>query len=164
MKSHYNILFICTGNSARSIIAEALLNHVGNIHFKAFSAGSQATGTVNPYALQVLQDNKVDTEGLRSKHWNEFAAPEASRMDLVFTVCAKAAGEHCPLWADHPMHADWSVEDPAAINGSEEQIKKAFQDTLIMLKRRIDLLTMLPIEKIDAMALRNNLSDIGNKI
>lgn len=161
MKHCYNVLFICTGNSARSIIAEALLNTFGHGRFKAFSAGSQPIGTVNPYALEVLADHKVNTDGLRSKNWDEFSKAGAPEIDLVFTVCAKAAGESCPTWAGHPMHADWSMDDPAAVTGDETEIKKAFQSTLILLKRRIDLLTMLPMEKIDALTLKNNLNDIG---
>jgi len=161
MKSSYNVLFICTGNSARSIIAEALLNTFANGRFKAFSAGSEPTGSVNPYALQVLAEHKVNIDGLRSKRWDEFAKPDAPQIDLVFTVCAKTADESCPLWTGHPMQADWRVDDPAAITGDEAKIKKAFQDTLILLKRRIDLLAMLPIEKIDALVLRNRLNEIG---
>lgn len=161
MKTSYNVLFICTGNSARSIIAEALLNTFGQGRFKAFSAGSQPIGRVNPYALEVLTEHKVNTDGLHSKSWDAFSKPGAPEIDLVFTVCAKAAGESCPVWSGHPMHADWSIDDPAAVQGDESRIKKAFQDTLILLKRRIDLLTMLPIEKIDALALKNRLNEIG---
>lgn len=164
MKSRYNVLFICTGNSARSIIAEALLNHVGQGRFKAFSAGSQPTGMVNPYAIQALQEHKVSVEGLRSKSLNEFNRPDAPKMDLVFTVCAKAAQESCTAWSEHPMIAEWNVDDPAALQGTEDQIKKGFKDALILLKRRIDLLTMLPIEKVDAIALRNKISDIGKTV
>ncbi len=164
MKSHYTVLFICSGNSARSIMAEALLNHLGNGRFKAFSAGSKPTGTVNQHAIQALQEHKVSTEGLRSKSLDEFIRPDAPKIDLVFSVCAKAMQENCPVWPAHTMIAEWNVDDPAAIQGAEDQIKKGFKDALILLKRRIDLLTMLPIEKIDAMALRNKMTEIGKTI
>lgn len=158
------MLFICTGNSARSIIAEALLNEFGNGRFKAYSAGSHPTGRVNPNALEALIKNKVNIEGLRSKSWDEFTGSNALHMDLVFTVCDAAAGETCPVWSGHPMQAHWGVDDPAAVTGNSQTIAKAFNDTLIILKRRIDLLTMLPIEKIDNLVLKNSITEIGKTI
>lgn len=160
----YNVLFICTGNSARSIIAEAVLNEFGKGRFKAFSAGSHPTGRVNPNALEVLSKNKVNIEGLRSKSWDEFAGPDAPHMDLVFTVCNNAAGETCPVWSGHPMQAHWGVDDPATVSGDDQAITKAFNNTLTILKRRIDLLTMLPMEKIDDLALKNSITEIGKTI
>ena len=160
----FNVLFISTDNSVRSIIAEALLNQAGKGRFRAFSAGSQPTGHVNPHAIETLRKARINTDGLRSKSWNEFAAPDAPRMDLVFTVCDSAAGETCPSWHGHPMHAQWSINDPAAVSGgTDEAILKAFHEALIFLKRRIDLLVMLPFEKLDSLALRESVAEIGKE-
>ncbi|KRB98916.1 arsenate reductase [Hydrogenophaga sp. Root209] len=157
----YNVLFICTGNSARSIMAESILNQQGAGRFRAWSAGSHPAGTVNPHAIELLERNRFKTTGLRSKNWEEFAASDAPRMDFVLTVCDKAAGEVCPVWPGQPMSAHWGVEDPAAIKGSEEVVQRAFNDCFILLNRRIALLTVLPIEKLDKLALKHELAGIG---
>lgn len=157
----YNVLFICTGNSARSIMAEALLNNLGNGRFKAFSAGSNHTGAVNPIALDLIKRYRFPAEHLRSKPWDEFAAPGAPELDFVFTVCDKAAGETCPVWPGQPMTAHWGVEDPSAIQGSDDQVAKAFSDVFRILHRRISLLTVLPIGRLDSLALQRNIEDIG---
>lgn len=157
----YNVLFICTGNSARSIMAEALLNSMGRGRFKAFSAGSNPAGAVNPIALDLIKRNRLPSESLRSKPWDEFAAPDAPELDFVFTVCDKAAGEACPLWPGQPMTAHWGVEDPAAVQGSDEQVAKAFSDAFRILHRRISLLTVLPIGGLDSLALKKSIDDIG---
>jgi protein-tyrosine-phosphatase len=157
----YNVLFICTGNSARSIIAESVLNRLGRGRFKAYSAGSQPAGHVNPFALDLLQRQKLPIEGLRSKSWKEFAAPGAPDLDFVFTVCDRAAGESCPVWPGQPMTAHWGVEDPAAATGSDEQKQKAFQVAMLALSRRIELFLSLPLEKLDRLSLQSKLSEIG---
>lgn len=157
----YNVLFICTGNSARSIMAESILNQQGAGRFRAWSAGSHPAGTVNPHAIELLERNRFKTTGLRSKNWDEFAAPDAPRMDFVLTVCDKAAGEVCPVWPGQPMSAHWGVEDPAVVKGSEEIVQRAFNDCFILLNRRIALLTVLPIEKLDRLALKHELTGIG---
>jgi arsenate reductase (thioredoxin) len=154
----FNVLFISTGNSVRSIIAEALLNQTGKGRFRAFSAGSRPVGQVNPLAIETLRKARINTDGLRSKSWSEFAAPDAPRMDLVFTLCDAVAGETCPLWNQHPMRAQWSIDNPAALSGTEEEILKAYHETLIFLKRRIDLLIVLPAVKIDSLALRESVA------
>jgi arsenate reductase len=160
-KSSYNVLFICTGNSARSIMAEAILNQQGAGRFRAYSAGSHPAGEVNPHAIELLERNRFRTEGLRSKNWSEFAALDAPHMDFVLTVCDKAAGEVCPVWPGQPMSAHWGVEDPASVRGSETVIRRAFADAFMVLSRRIALLTVLPIEKLDKLALNRELADIG---
>jgi len=159
--STYNVLFICTGNSARSIMAEAILNQQGAGRFRAWSAGSHPAGAVNPHAIDLLERNRFKTTGLRSKNWDEFAAADAPHMDFVLTVCDKAAGEVCPVWPGQPMSAHWGVEDPAAVKGSDEAIHRAFSDCFMVLSRRIALLTVLPIEKLNKLALKQELADIG---
>jgi arsenate reductase len=156
-----NVLFVCTGNSARSILGEALLNHAGRGRFVGFSAGSTPSGKVNPYALQTLEDLGVPVGEPRSKSWDEFAAPGAPHMDFIFTVCDQAAGEACPYWPGQPITAHWGLPDPAAVRGSDSEIRAAFRDTAIALKRRIDLMLALPIQKLDAMALKRKLDGIG---
>ena len=157
----YNVLFVCTGNSARSILAESLLNGMAAHRFTAWSAGSQPKGEVHPLALQVLEHLNLPHEGLRSKSWNEFAGPDAPQLDFVFTVCDNAAGEVCPVWPGQPISAHWGVVDPAAVTGDEEKIHRAFNDCFIVMNRRIALLTVLPIEKLNKLALKKELADIG---
>lgn len=157
----YNVLFVCTGNSARSILAEALLNHAGQGRFKAYSAGSHPTGIVNPGALEALRAIGVPASGTRSKNWDEFAAPGAPAMDFIFTVCDSAAGEACPVWPGHPTTAHWGMPDPAAVDGTEDEMRVAFRDAAVTLKRRIDLMLSLPLPTLDAMATQRNLRDIG---
>lgn len=157
-----NVLFLCTGNSARSILAESILNHVGNGRFRAFSAGSQPSGTVNPYVLDLLQQQGLPTEGLRSKSWEEFAGPEAPKLDFVITVCDNAAGEVCPVWPGQPMTAHWGIEDPAAVVGDEGAKRHAVSMASRLLNRRIVLFSSLPIGKLDALSLQNELNTIGN--
>ncbi len=156
-----NVLFLCTGNSARSILAEAYLNSAGKGWFHAFSAGSQPAGQVNPLALELLQKNRLDTSGLRSKNWGEFAAPGAPRMDFVFTVCDNAAGEACPLWPGQPVSAHWGVDDPAAAEGSLEERQRAFMLAFSALSTRINLFLNLPLEKLDRLELQQRLQDVG---
>ena len=157
----YNVLFICTGNSARSIMAEAMLNQLGAGRFRGYSAGSHPAGKVNPHAIELLQRHHYPTDSLRSKNWDEFSAPDAPHMHFVLTVCDKAAGEVCPIWPGQPMSAHWGVADPAAVNGSLEDIQKAFRETFMILNRRITLLTTLPIEKLDLLKLQEELKGIG---
>ena len=161
MKDHYNVLFLCTGNSARSIIAEAILNREGRGKFKAFSAGSHPNGKVNPRTLDLLRKFNYDVATLRSKSWAEFAKPGAPELDFVFTVCDNAAGELCPLWPGQPITAHWGIPDPATAEGSEAEIALAFKDAYRMLNRRIDLLLALPIEKLDRLVLTTRLKAIG---
>jgi len=157
----YNVLFLCTGNSARSILAEAILNHRGQGRFKAYSAGSHPNGVVNPRALQLLERMGISTEGLRSKPWDEFAAPGAPSLDFVFTVCDNAAGEVCPVWPGHPVTAHWGQPDPAGVEGTELDKATAFRDAFRMLERRITLFTSLPIASLDQLALGRRVRDIG---
>jgi arsenate reductase (thioredoxin) len=161
----FNVLFLCTGNSARSILAEAAMNHlaIGGGRFRAFSAGSHPKGQVHPLALEVLQKNRLSTEGLRSKDWEEFARPEAPRLDFVFTVCDRAAAEACPLWPGQPMTAHWGVPDPAEVEGTDEEKRRAFMNAFIMLKRRIDLFACLPFDKLKGLALEERLREIGRE-
>jgi arsenate reductase len=159
----YNVLFICTGNTARSILAEALMNHYGRGEFKAYSAGSHPTGTVNPFALAHLRSLRLPTDGFRSKSWDEFSDPDAPPLDFVFTVCDKAAGEVCPLWPGQPMTAHWGVPDPAAVQGTDEHKQLAFKDAAVMLTRRIQLMLSLPLDKLDAMSLQHELREIGKQ-
>lgn len=156
-----NVLFLCTGNSARSIIAEAMLNAMGMKRFQAFSAGSHPAGKVNPYAIELLQRNRLPVAELRSKSWDEFAAPDAPMLDFVFTVCDNAAGEVCPVWPGQPMTAHWGVPDPAAVEGTDEEKRKAFFMTFTQLQNRISLFVNLPIDKLDRMSLQRKLNDIG---
>jgi protein-tyrosine-phosphatase len=157
----YNVLFLCTGNSARSILAEALLNRHGSGRFRAFSAGSQPAGRVNPFAIDLLGDAGFTTDGLRSKNWDEFAAPGAPELDFVFTVCDNAAAEVCPIWPGQPVTAHWGVPDPAAVQGSDEQKRKAFRDAFITLERRINLFLSLPFRSLDQLALARKVTEIG---
>ena len=159
----YNVLFVCTGNSARSILAEGLLNRLGRGRFKAFSAGSYPTGTVNPLALSTLHALNIPTEGLRSKNWDEFARPGAPSLDFVLTVCDKAAGESCPVWPGQPMTAHWGVADPAAFEGTDEDKASLFTATAVTLRRRIDLMLALPMRSLDAMALQREMGSIGKR-
>lgn len=158
-----NVLFLCTGNSARSVLAEAYLNAKGRGRFVAHSAGSRPTGKINPYALELLQKNRIDTSGLRSKSWDEFAAAGAPALDLVITVCDSAAGETCPLWPGQPITAHWGVQDPAAVQGTDEAKRKAFLGTFAELSTRINYLLALPIEKLDRLMLKARLDDIGRR-
>ena len=157
----YNVLFLCTGNSARSILAEAILNRAGKGRFRAFSAGSQPKAQVNPHTLNLLRHLGYDTAALRSKSWSEFAVAGAPALDFVFTVCDNAAGETCPFWPGQPMTAHWGIPDPAAAEGSEAEIAAAFNDAYRMLERRIELFLALPIDKLDNMVLTRRLKDIG---
>ena len=159
----FNVLFLCTGNSARSILAESILNSpaTGQGRFRAYSAGSHPTGIVNPHAIELLKKHRYSTEGLRSKGWDEFAASGAPALDFVFTVCDKAAGEVCPVWPGQPMTAHWGVEDPAAVKGDEETIARAFFTAFSQLQRRITLFANLPLARLDKLALQNELNSIG---
>ena len=156
-----NVLFLCTGNSARSILAEAYLNSAARGRFVAYSAGSHPAGKVNPFASDLLEKNRLPTQGLRSKNWDEFAAPGAPKMDFVFTVCDSAAGEVCPIWPGQPITAHWGVADPAAAVGSDEAKRKAFLRAFTELSTRINLLLALPIEKLERTALKRKLDQIG---
>jgi arsenate reductase len=157
----HNVLFICTGNSARSIMAEGLLNHLGRGRFRAYSAGSHPSGIVNPLALAQLSKWHIPSDGFRSKSWDEFAAPGAPRMDFVFTVCDKAAGEVCPLWPSQPMTAHWGVADPAAVEGPGDVRERAFLDAATVLKRRIELMLALPLQSLQGMSLQREIDHIG---
>lgn len=159
----YNILFLCTGNSARSIIAEGLTNTLGNGRFKAHSAGSHPAGQVNPYALELLRRIKCPTENLRSKSWDEFARPEAPHMHFVITVCDKAAGEVCPLWPGQPLTAHWGFADPAAVHGTDAEKRAAFERTFREINNRLRIFLSLPFEKIDRLALQQEIKAIGEK-
>jgi arsenate reductase len=158
----YSVLFLCTGNSARSILAEAYLNSAGGGRFVAYSAGSHPAGRVNPLALELLAKHRLPTEGLRSKNWDEFARPGAPHMSFVFTVCDNAAGEVCPVWPGQPLTAHWGIEDPAAVQGTDQQKRKAFLKTFTQLTARINLLLNLPLDKLDRLALKAKLDQIGN--
>jgi arsenate reductase len=157
----YNVLFLCTANSARSILAEALLNHVGGGRFRAHSAGSYPAGAVHPLALALLTSVGLPTEGLRSKSWDEFAAPGAPPLDFVVTVCDDAAGQLCPVWPGHPLAAHWGVADPARVEGNDAHRAQAFRDALHVLQRRIQLLVSLPIAALDRLAVNQQLREIG---
>jgi arsenate reductase len=158
----YNVLFICTHNSARSIMAEGLLNSLGRGRFAAYSAGSHAAGQVNPLALKTLGRMHVAGDAYRSKDWDEFARPGAPAMDFVFTVCDNAAGEACPVWPGQPMTAHWGVPDPAAFQGTDEEKAKAFWDSAVTLKRRIELMLALPLAALDRLAIQREIKDIGS--
>jgi arsenate reductase len=157
----YQTLFLCTGNSARSILAEAFLNAAGQGRFVAHSAGSHPSGRVHPLAIDLLERQRIATSALRSKSWEEFAAPGAPKLDFVFTVCDSAAAEACPVWPGQPMTAHWGVSDPAAVKGSEEEVRKAFLQAFTTLSNRIRLLLSLPMDKLDRLALQNRLQEIG---
>jgi arsenate reductase len=160
-ESIYNVLFICTGNSARSILAEALTGHWGSGRFKSYSAGSFPKGRVHPLAIELLDKLHLPTDGLRSKSWDEFARPGAPMMDFVFTVCDQAAGEVCPVWPGNPITAHWGVRDPAAVEGTDEQCRHAFRDAYQQLETRIKLFLALPIDKLDRMAIKRQVDEIG---
>jgi arsenate reductase (thioredoxin) len=161
MAEHYNVLFLCTGNSARSIMAEAILNRVGRSTFTAYSAGSHPTGAVRPEALKELEAAHISVDGLRSKSWDEFARPGAPGMDFVFTVCDNAAKEICPVWPGQPMTAHWGVRDPAAVQGNAAEIARAFRAAFVTLDRRIGLFLSLPLASLDRLALQKKVDDIG---
>ncbi|MDR3737412.1 MAG: arsenate reductase ArsC [Terracidiphilus sp.] len=157
----YNVLFLCTGNSARSIMAEAILNHKGKGRFAAYSAGSRPSGTPRPEALKQIESAGMPIEGLRSKSWDEFAQPGSPRMDFVFTVCDNAANEQCPYWPGQPMTAHWGIPDPAAVQGSPEEITRAFRDGFMVLDRRIGLFLSLPLATLEQLSLQREIEKIG---
>jgi|SRR5579864_4090097 len=161
MHGHYNVLFLCTGNSARSIMAEAVLNVKGRPNFTAYSAGSHPTGTVRPEALRQLQAAHIPTEGLRSKAWDEFSLPGAPRLDFVLTVCDNAAQEVCPVWPGQPLTAHWGVPDPAAVRGTQSEIERAFRESFFILERRISLFVCLPLASLDSLAIKREVDHIG---
>jgi arsenate reductase len=163
MRGHYNVLFLCTGNSARSIMAEAILNFKGQPAFKAYSAGSHPSGAVRPEALRQLEAAHVPIDGLRSKAWGEFSKLGAPHLDFVFTVCDNAARETCPVWPGQPMTAHWGVPDPAAVQGSSETIENAFRNAFFSLDRRISLFLNLPMDKLDHLALKKEIEKIGRQ-
>jgi len=163
MRGRYNVLFLCTGNSARSIMAEAIMNKKGFPTFTAYSAGSHAKGRVHPEALRQLEIAKLPTEGLHSKNWDEFAGPGALQLNFVFTVCDNATKEVCPIWPGQPMTAHWGVPDPAAVAGTSEQIERAFRDAFVILDRRISLFLCLPLSSLDKLAIQKQIDDIGHQ-
>ncbi|MBM3547004.1 MAG: arsenate reductase ArsC [Alphaproteobacteria bacterium] len=164
MNRPYNVLFLCTGNSARSILAEALLNRLGGGRFDAYSAGSQPKGAVHPLALELLQAQGFPTADLRSKSWDEFEAADAPKMDFVFTVCDSAAAESCPVWPGQPMTAHWGLPDPAAVEGALDARRKAFKETFVALQARLRLFTNLGIDKLDRLALKREIQQIGRMV
>jgi arsenate reductase len=159
----FNVLFLCTGNSARSIMAEAYLNAIGGDRFRAYSAGSHPSGNVNPFALELLQTNRISTKGANSKAWDEFAQADAPHMDIVITVCDQAAGEACPVWPGRPTTAHWGIEDPAAVEGTDEQRRAAFMKAFVVLQKRIGLLATLRLESLDKLATEQHLKLIGKE-
>ncbi len=161
MNQPLNVLFLCTGNSARSILAESILNAVDPARFRAHSAGSHPAGRVNPFALELLAKNGYPTDGLRSKNWEEFAAPGAPPLDFIVTVCDNAAGEVCPVWPGRPVSAHWGVADPAAVEGSDEDKRRAFLEAFAILKRRIELFASLPLARLDKLSLQARMREIG---
>jgi arsenate reductase len=163
MKDHYNVLFLCTGNSARSIMAEGLMNAKGGPRFTAYSAGSHPSGAVRPEALRQLESVHISTSGFKSKSWDEFAKPDAPTMDFVFTVCDNAANEVCPIWPGQPMTAHWEVADPAAVRGTEKEVERAFRDAFLTLERRISLFLCLPLATIDKLTIKNEIDKIGRQ-
>jgi arsenate reductase len=163
VEGRYNVLFLCTGNSARSIMAEAIMNKKGFPHFTAYSAGSHATGRVHPQALRQLEIAGLPTDRARSKNWDEFAKPGGPRLDFVFTVCDNAAKEVCPIWPGQPMTAHWGVPDPAAVAGPPEQIEKAFREAFMILERRISLLLCLPLASLDTLSIKREIDKIGKQ-
>lgn len=163
MDKTYNVLFLCTGNSARSVMAEGLLNLLGHGRFHAYSAGSQPTGRVNPFAVEILQSVGYDTSNLRSKSWDEFGAIDAPQMDFIITVCDNAAGEVCPIWPGHPVSAHWGFEDPAAVEGSDDEKRAAFKAIFQQIRNRIQLFLALPVDKLDRVSLLNEMREIGKQ-
>jgi arsenate reductase len=163
MKDHHNVLFLCTGNSARSIMAEGLMNAKGEPRFTAYSAGSHPSGAVRPEALRQLETAHIAATGFRSKSWDEFARPDSPKMDFVFTVCDNAANEVCPIWPGQPMTAHWGVPDPAAVRGTEKEIGRAYRDAFLTLERRISLLLCLPLATIDKLAIKKEIDKIGRQ-
>jgi arsenate reductase len=159
----YNVLFLCTGNSARSVLAESCLNSLGNRRFRGYSAGSFPTGKVNPFALELLRQHNMPTEGLRSKPWDEFAKPGAPQMDIIFTVCDQAAGETCPIWPGQPVSAHWGVADPAAAAGTDDEKRAAFLQAYATLRKRIERLVEMPIDQLDRTAIEQRLQQIGQE-
>jgi arsenate reductase (thioredoxin) len=157
----YNVLFLCTGNSARSILAEAALNQIGKGKFRAFSAGSQPKGAVNPNTIELLASLGYDTSGFASKSWDVFAKPGAPEFDFIFTVCDSAAGESCPVWPGRPMTAHWGIPDPAAVEGTRNEVRLAFKEAYRLLSKRIEVFAALPIESLDRLALQTKLREIG---
>jgi arsenate reductase len=164
MPPTFNVLFLCTGNSARSILAEAIINHpaITGGTFRGYSAGSHPKGTIHPLALETLESNHLPRHGLRSKSWDEFARPDAPHFDFVFTVCDQAAAEQCPVWPGQPMTAHWGIPDPAAVEGTPEEQRRAFRDAFLILRRRIELLASLPFDKLSSFALQERLNQIGH--
>ena len=163
MLGHFNVLFLCTGNSARSIMAEAILNYKGRPNFTAYSAGSHPSGVVRPEAIRQLESARLPTNGLRSKSWDDFTKSDAPKLNFVFTVCDNAAKEVCPFWPGQPMTAHWGVPDPAAVNGTREEIDKAFRDAFFMLDRRISLFLCLPLTSLDRLAIKREIDKIGHQ-
>lgn len=163
MEPHYNVLFLCTGNSARSVMAEGIMNATGGGRFTAYSAGSHPSGTVRPEALRELEAAGIPTTGLRSKWWDEFATPDAPTMDFIFTVCDNAANEVCPVWPGHPATAHWGLSDPAAVKGTDNEIQRAYRDAFLILDRRIGLFVSLPFAALDGLALKKELDSIGRQ-
>ncbi len=161
MEGHYNVLFLCTGNSARSIMAEAIMNYKGGPTFTAYSAGSHPSGVVRPEAIAELESAHLPTSGLRSKSWDEFAKPNAPKLDFVFTVCDNAAKEACPFWPGHPVTTHWGVPDPAAVRGTPEEIKRAYRDAFVALEHRIDRFLCLPLSTIGKLAIKEEIAKIG---
>jgi arsenate reductase (thioredoxin) len=160
---HYNVLFLCTGNSARSIMAEAILNRKGRANFTAYSAGSHPSGAVRPEAIRQLESARLPVDGLRSKSWDEFATSDAPRLDFVFTVCDNAAQESCPFWPGQPMTAHWGIPDPAAVQGTEKDIERAYREAFMTLDRRITLFLCLPLATIDKLAIKKEIDNIGRQ-
>jgi arsenate reductase len=163
VNAHYNVLFLCTGNSARSIMAEGILNHKGKGTFTAYSAGSHPSGKVRPEALKQLELARIETQGMRSKSWDEFAGVDAPRMNFVFTVCDNAANEVCPFWPGQPMTAHWGVPDPAAVTGTQVEIERAFRDAFSILDRRISLFVSLPLATLGSLAIQREIEQIGHQ-
>jgi arsenate reductase (thioredoxin) len=163
VQGHYNVLFLCTGNSARSIMAEAIMNYKGRPNFTAYSAGSQPSAAVRPEAITQLESAHLPTDGLRSKSWVEFSKPDAPQLDFVFTVCDNAAKEVCPIWPGQPMTAYWGVTDPAAVRGTAEEIKRAYRDAFVTLERRIGLFLCLPLATISKLAIKKEIDKIGGQ-
>ena len=161
MREHYNVLFLCTGNSARSIMAEAILNFKGKPQFTAYSAGSRPSGEVRPEAVRQLESAHLPSAGLRSKNWDEFAKPESPKLDFVFTVCDNAAKEVCPVWPGQPVSAHWDVPDPAAVQGTAAEVERAFREAFFILDRRINLFLSLPLGSLDRLALKKEVDNIG---
>ncbi|HWO34070.1 MAG TPA: arsenate reductase ArsC [Candidatus Acidoferrum sp.] len=163
MQGHYNVLFLCTGNSARSVMAEAIMNYKGRPNFTAYSAGSHPSGSVRPEAIAELENAQLPTDGLRSKSWGEFAKPDAPKLDFVFTVCDNAAKEVCPIWPGQPITAHWGVADPAVVRGPAEEIKHAYRDAFVTLERRISLFLCLPLATINKLAIQKEIDNIGHQ-